>query len=96
MRRVRFSGPARDDLREIRRYVGRDNPRAALRLVGELHSACRKLGQFPEMGRARDDLAPGLRGFPVSTYLIIYREDETGIEIYRIIHGARDLGQLFS
>jgi toxin ParE1/3/4 len=46
------------------------------------------------MGTPRDTLAPGLRSFPVGSYLVFYRVVPEGIEVARILHGARDLKEL--
>ena len=36
----------------------------------------------------------GLRFWRVAPYLVIYRQSEGGIEIVRVVHGARDLPAL--
>jgi toxin ParE1/3/4 len=50
---------------------------------------------MPGIGRQREDLAPRLRGFPFGNYVIFYRPMENGVEIVRVLHGARDLPPLF-
>jgi len=40
-------------------------------------------------------LAARLRSFPVGSYVIFYRPMENGVEIVRVLHGARDLPPLF-
>ncbi len=47
------------------------------------------------MGPARPDLAAGLRYFIVGNYLVLYREAPDGVEIVRVVHGARHLPNLF-
>jgi plasmid stabilization system protein ParE len=47
MRRYVLTPPARDDLREIREYIGLDNPDAALRVVDDLRRRCRALARRP-------------------------------------------------
>ena len=47
------------------------------------------------MGPMRDELAPGLQSFPVGKYLIFYRKMKGGIEIIRVLHGARNLPEVF-
>jgi len=49
---------------------------------------------MPEMGRRREELAMHLRSFPVGRYIIFYRSMQEGIEIVRVLHGARDLPPL--
>ena len=53
------------------------------------------LATQPHAGQARSDLAPELRFLPVGNYLIFYRPIENGVEIARVIHGARDYGPEF-
>ena len=43
------------------------------------------------MGRARDELAPGLRSFPIGRYVIFYEPLPDGVAIARVLHGARDI-----
>ena len=52
------------------------------------------LAQNPRVGMARDDIAEGVRHFPVGNYLILYRLLEDGVEIVRYAHGRRRLRDL--
>jgi len=54
------------------------------------------LSEFQDIGRNRDELIPGLQSFVVNPYLIYYCLIPEGIEIVRILHGARDVKALFS
>jgi hypothetical protein len=47
------------------------------------------------MGRLRPELAPHLRSFPIGNYVIFYRLTQEGIEVARVLHGARDIDALF-
>ena len=38
----------------------------------------------------REDLARGLRFYPVGNYLIFYTVGDDGITVARVLHGARD------
>jgi plasmid stabilization system protein ParE len=49
------------------------------------------LREFPELGRARDDLFPGCRIHRIQQHYILYRIDETAIRVVRILHVMRDL-----
>ncbi len=95
MSRYQFSWQAGADLELIEAYISTDNPDAAESLILTLCSKCRLLSEHPESGRDRSDLRPGLRGFPVGNYIIFYRPATYGIEVLRILHGARDIGSLF-
>ncbi|MDZ7956397.1 MAG: type II toxin-antitoxin system RelE/ParE family toxin [Aulosira sp. DedQUE10] len=82
---------AEEDLIEIWIYIATDNPTAADRLLGEIDTKCQMLADNPELGQARPDIALGLRYFPVGRYLILYRNISEGIEVVRVVHGARHL-----
>ncbi|AGY57701.1 type II toxin-antitoxin system RelE/ParE family toxin [Gloeobacter kilaueensis] len=47
------------------------------------------------IGRKRSELAAGLRSFPINRYVIFYLPISGGIEVVRILHGARDLEAIF-
>ncbi len=49
----------------------------------------------PAMGRERPDLVENLRSFRVEEYIIYYYPVEYGIDVARIVHGARDASRLF-
>ena len=90
-----FGRHAKADMREIRRYVAKDNPPAARRLIDRLKEKCRLLGDFPELGERCDELATSLRCFNVGSYMLFYRPVPNGIEAARVIRGGRDLTALF-
>ena len=52
--------------------------------------ALRELTEFPNLGRARDEISPGLRSFPAGSHVIYYRVTETELIVTRIVHGSRD------
>jgi toxin ParE1/3/4 len=93
---ARFTRTARaeDDLIEIWLYIAEDNPQAADTLLSKIDNACEHLAQNPGMGPARPDLAPDFRYSVIGNYLILYREAAEGIEIVRVVHGARHLPDL--
>jgi toxin ParE1/3/4 len=96
MSRFRLTLKAQEDLREIRAYIAeRGSNRAAARWIGTLRQRFRRLAETPGMGRPRDDLAPDLRSLAVGDYLIFYRQERGGIQIVHVLHGARDIEQLF-
>jgi toxin ParE1/3/4 len=92
---VRRSALAEQDYRDIWRYIAADNLDAADRLLLRIDSKLELYAQNPRMGTARDGLAPGLRSFPVGNYLVFYQIVPDGIELVRVLHGARDLKSLF-
>jgi toxin ParE1/3/4 len=83
------------DVAEIALHIAVDNPDAADHWLEQVDEKFRLLAQMPEMGRKRLDLAPGLRSLPVSNYVIFYRPVTNGIQVIRVLHGARDIPALF-
>jgi toxin ParE1/3/4 len=95
MPRVLRTSQAELDRVEIALRIARDNPAAADHLLETIDEKCRLLAQMPEMGRKRPDLAPDLRSLPVSNYVIFYRPVSGGIQVIRVLHGARDIPAFF-
>ena len=87
------SEAAEADLDEIWAHVAADSPLAAERLIHSFEAAELRLADFPELAPARDGLRPGLRMWPVGNDLILYRIAPDAVEVMRILHGARDLGE---
>ena len=85
---------AEEDLIELWLYIAQDNPPAADKLLDSIERAFSRLADYPQLGPARPDLAAELRYFVVGSHLILYREITEGIEIVRVLHGARHLPDL--
>jgi toxin ParE1/3/4 len=64
---------------------------AADRLVDQFDATLKAIASTPLMGRQVEELAPKLRSFPVGNYLIFYRPFEDGIQLIRLLHGAREI-----
>ena len=88
---------ARRDIDEaVAHYVTEAGTAGALAFIDALEDACREIGERPATGSPRyaDELdIPGLRFRPAGRfpYLIFYVETETDIEVWRVLHGARDI-----
>ena len=95
MAEVLRSNLAELDLLEIWFFIAEDNDEAADRFLDLLDQKCRHLADFPKSGRAREDLALGLRSFPVKRYVIFYRPTSQGIEVVRVLSAYRDAEAIF-
>lgn len=95
MSRAIFAPAATADLEAIVDYIAADNPAAADEVVTRLEDLAAHLAERPGMGRARFDLLPNLRSFRLGRYLLFYRATTGGIEVVRVLHGARDFPALF-
>jgi toxin ParE1/3/4 len=87
---------ARSDLAKIWDYIADDNGTRADAFVDLIDQKFHELASHPNMGRSRDELAEGLRSFPVGRYVIFYRPLPQGVEIIRVLHGSRDLNAIFN
>lgn len=95
MKGVRLSPRAERDLLDIWLVIAEDREDAADRFLDRLYEQCQTLAEYPQMGRRRDQLSPGVRSFAVGNYVIFYRPREEGIEVARVLAGQRDLPRLF-
>jgi toxin ParE1/3/4 len=95
----RLAPQAVEDLDSIWFYLATEsaNIDAANRLIDSLTRRFLLLAQHPYMGRVRDeDFGPGSRSFAVGEYVVIYRVLQPNVLILRVVHGHRDLANLFS
>ena len=86
------------DIAGIARYIGieKQSPIAACRFIDEIYEKFNQYAHQPEMGEPRDDLEEGLRSFTFKKhYVVVYRPLGDGIDVLRVIHGARDYPTLF-
>lgn len=90
MPRVIKTGNAERDLDDLWLHIAQENLVAADKILDDIETQCRLIATQPYMGRARDEIAAGLRSFPVGRYILFYRTLIDGVEIIRILHGARD------
>lgn len=79
------------DLDSIWGYIAADNIKAADNLISRIGAVFEMLVQNPLAGRERPELVPGLRSFPVGSYVIFYVPVPDGIEVLRVMSGWRDV-----
>lgn len=91
-----ISREAEDDINEILAYIAADNFDAALSLYDRLLGLFAMLAVNSNAGRSRPELKESLRSFPEGNYIVFYRVWAGKIAIVRVLHGVRDLGEIFS
>ena len=92
-RSVVYAPEAAEDLLQLYRYIAEQSgPERARGYVGRIEAHCKSLAEFPERGRRRDDLRPGLRitGFERRVSIAFHITAET-VVIDRVLYGGRDL-----
>jgi toxin ParE1/3/4 len=93
-KRAVFAPAAHEDLLQAWQHLADQSPNTADRWVDAVDPASTRLAGFPALGRARDELVVGVRSFPVGKYLIFYTISPDGVDVLRVLHGARDLDEL--
>jgi toxin ParE1/3/4 len=96
MARIVHSPAAEDDLLEIWLGLAANNVSAAERLMDDLDVATQLLATQPLIGKGRREFGAGIRSFPVRDYVLVYRPILNGVELVRVVHGARDLERVLS
>ena len=94
MIRIRRSRYVRPDMLRIWRWIRHDDRRAADRMLARISEAFQLIVDFPESGAPRPELGRAVRIVPVDSYLVVYRVDERGLLVLRVVHGAMDLTQV--
>lgn len=83
------------DLQTAARRIRRDNPQAAQAFLEAAYDSFEFLARNPSLGCTRSDLGfPEVRSWRIAgfrRYLIFYREFPDRVQIWRVLHGARDL-----
>jgi toxin ParE1/3/4 len=85
---------ALDDLAEIWVYIAADSFENADNFVALIDSKLRALARRPGIGRFRPEVGNGIHSFAVGRYVIFYLQLSNGIEIVRVLHGARDIDSI--
>jgi toxin ParE1/3/4 len=90
--KVVFRRRAEKRLIELGDYIASQaGPNIANGYLDRIYAACMALAHFPERGRRRDDILPGLRtiGFERRA-TIAFRVLKTRVEIVTVAYGGRD------
>lgn len=101
MRRLKvvYQDSASDDLQDIYLFLLSRGASAgvARSYVGRIRASCRRIGDAPEAGRQRGDLAPGLRTWIFEGRAVIaYRIERDGVVVEHVFHGGRDYATLYT
>ena len=88
---VKWSIPAKNDLKQVHDYIAKDSKYYAQKVVQEIVAKTETLIDFPEIGRVVAEISDqGIRELIVYSYRLVYEISKTEIDILAIIHGRRD------
>ncbi len=79
------------DISDIWEFIAEDSDDQADAFIDLIDQKFQLLAQKSGLGRRREELAEGLRSFPVGRYGIFYLPIPGGVQIVRVLHGARDI-----
>jgi len=88
---VKWSVPARNDLKQIHDYIAKDSEYYARNVIQEIVAKTETLTEHPEIGRIVSEIGDqNIRELIIYSYRLIYESSVAGVEILAIIHGRRD------
>lgn len=85
------------DIEEQADHIGRSRPETGRRFFQATRDDFERLARMPGLGSPFESDNPRLKGLRCwrvprfKNHLIFYRPLETGIEVIRVLHGARDV-----
>jgi toxin ParE1/3/4 len=85
---------AEEDLQAIANHIAADSPMAASKWLDKIERTLVLLASNPLMGEDVGHLQPMLRRFSQGSYLLFFEPRSDGINLVRVLHGARDLKDL--
>ena len=83
------------DLLNIWNYIADDSLDRADDFLDRIESKLMTLAQNSGLGRKRSELLPDLRSFPIDNYVVFYQQIDGGIDVIRLLHGSRDIEEVF-
>ncbi len=89
------------DLIELATYIGEDNLEVSDRFLLAAEETFKQLGKIPGIGKLCEFSHPNLFGIRQQSikgfrkYLVFCREIDSVVEVLRVIHGPRDIEEIF-
>jgi toxin ParE1/3/4 len=89
MPRVDKTPRAKTDLVEIWCFIAKDNPDAADALVDSIEDRLKQLSNVPLSSEAVPHIGVDVRRSTVGNYVLYIRPIADGVQVIRVLHGAR-------
>jgi len=87
----RLSALAKDDLSGIRSYTQREHgDQQCTPCLHDLRACFRRIGEYPGLGTASDDVRPGLKFQRQGRHLVFYVLKPYGVRILCVLHERVD------
>jgi toxin ParE1/3/4 len=91
MSRFRLTPLAAADLEEIYSQIAQHRPTTAFKIVERLRDKFRILAKHPLLGQEKLGYGREYRCFATERWVIFYIPIPDGIEVHRVLDGARDV-----
>ncbi|MEW6066740.1 MAG: type II toxin-antitoxin system RelE/ParE family toxin [Nitrospirota bacterium] len=88
---VKWSKPAKLDLKQVHDYIARDSKFYAQKVSAEIVEKSEKLNSFPEIGRIVPEIGDSnIRELLIYSYRLIYEVFPDKVEVLALIHSKRN------
>lgn len=88
---VKWTSPAKDDLKDIHEYIARDSKYYAQKVSQDIVDKSGQLENFPLMGRVVPEIEDtNIREIFIYSYRLIYEVISGSIQVLALIHGRRN------
>lgn len=94
-RQLQLTQEAREDLKDIWRYIAESSIHAADAFVDELYQECVRINLSNSFGRNRPELGTQVTSYPYRKYMLYFQSDKANVYVLRILHGSRDQSKVF-
>lgn len=92
---LEYSPNAERNLEDIENYItDKADAETADGVVDKILDRCDQLTDMPRAGKARAEIADGVRSVTSGNYVVYYRIHIDKVEILRVWHGSRDIAAL--
>jgi len=90
---LRIAPSAHRDIAEIKSYIEKDKPAAAIKITNKIYNSFDDLKTNPFMGRElkkKFDIETDYRFLVVHPYIVFYKVEEDYVGVYRVLDGRSD------
>jgi len=92
---VKWTKPARQDMKQIHDYIARDSKYYAKKVIQEIVDKSERLNDFPKMGRVVPEVGDeNVRELFVYSYRLIYQVSDSVVKVLTVVHNKRDFASL--
>jgi len=95
MSRYKLTRSAERDIRDIWDYVAAENFETADTLLDRFYARFLQVAGNPRLGSVHPEIEGDVRFVVVGQYVILYKAIEKGVLVLRVLHGRRDISQVF-